>query len=117
MQIKSLSDIPDALFWPLKQWVEQSNLNLNILVGFSLILIVLITLGWSIMTRKIGKVQDERTAKIYLTASSIMLSANLACDIIFPTDYLMNQFRMIKYIIMFLAGLIYLFTKYRKEIR
>lgn len=33
MQIKSLSDIPDALFWPLKQWAEQSNLDFNILVG------------------------------------------------------------------------------------
>ncbi|KRL56429.1 hypothetical protein [Furfurilactobacillus rossiae] len=117
MQIKSLSDIPDALFWPLKQWAEQSNLNFNILVGTGTLLLIFIMLAGYFMMRKIGKIQDERTATIYLTAASIMLSTSFICDIIFPNDYLINQFRMIKYIVMMLSGLIYLVVTYRKEMR
>ncbi|HAT55716.1 MAG TPA: DUF2178 domain-containing protein [Lactobacillus sp.] len=117
MQVKSLSDIPDFIFWPLKKWTGQSNLNFNILVGICTLLTIFLLVAGYFMMRKIGKIEDERTATIYLAAASIMLSTSFICDIIFPSDYLIEQFRMIKYIVMMLAGLIYLVATYRKEMR
>ncbi|EAR63134.1 hypothetical protein B14911_05446, partial [Bacillus sp. NRRL B-14911] len=40
MEIKSISDIPNALFYPLKTWAEQSSGNWNILVGIGFLLLI-----------------------------------------------------------------------------
>lgn len=42
MKIKSLNDIPEALFYPLKEWSEQSIGNFNLLVGIGFIFVMLV---------------------------------------------------------------------------
>ncbi|GIP23104.1 DUF2178 domain-containing protein [Paenibacillus sp. J22TS3] len=114
MKIKSISDIPNAIFYPLKSWAEQSPENWNILVGFGGLLLI----GSAILTyvyyKKIGQ-DDERTNKIFLKSSYHVLLAIILCDIIFPNEYMWNIFFLFKYALAILAGGIYLAVQYKKD--
>jgi hypothetical protein len=46
-----------------------------------------------------------------------MLIAIIACDMLFPRDYLANQFFMFKYGITCFVGGLYLFIQYRKDFK
>lgn len=114
MEIKSISDIPNAIFYPLKSWAEQSSGNWNVLVGVGFLLLVgSVILGY-VFYKKIGK-DDERTNKIFLKSSYFMLLVIILCDIIFPKDYMWNIFFSFKYALAILAGGIYLAIQYKKD--
>ena len=115
MQIKSISDIPNAIFYPLKSWAEQSTGNWNILVGVGGLLLIGSGILAYVFYKKIGQ-EDERTNKIYLKSSYYMLWAIILCDIIFPKDYMWNIFFMFKYMLAFLAAGIYLAVRYKKDL-
>ena len=116
MKIKSLSDIPEALFYPLKEWSEQSIGNFNLLVGIGFLFVMFSTIFVVTYSIKIGKA-DERTTLIILKGAQIMLFAIIACDILFPKDYLVNQFFMFKYGNAFFVSGLYLFIQYRKDFK
>ncbi|MFO1445093.1 DUF2178 domain-containing protein [Bacillus sp. Bva_UNVM-123] len=114
MEIKSISDIPNAIFYPLKSWAEQSPGNWNILIGVGFLLLM----GSAIFAYKFHKKMgpdDERTNKISLKSCYCMFLAIVLCDIIFPKDYMWNIFFMFKYTLVFLAGGIYLAVQYKKD--
>lgn len=116
MKIKSLSDIPEAMFYPLKEWSEQSIGNFNLLVGIGFIFVMFSAIFVVTYSIKMGK-SDERTLLISLKSAYIMLVAIIACDMFFPRGYLVNQFFMFKYgIACFVSGL-YLFLQYRKDFK
>ncbi|MGY3777960.1 DUF2178 domain-containing protein [Isobaculum melis] len=116
MKIKSLSDLPGALFYPLKEWTEQSIGNFNLFIGLGFLFIMASAALVLFYTVKIGK-SDERTTKINLTSCYCMLMSIVICDIIFPKDYLINQFFMLKYGIAFFVSGIYLLIQYRKDFK
>ncbi|MGD6795033.1 DUF2178 domain-containing protein [Metabacillus indicus] len=114
MQIKSVSDIPDALFYPLKSWAEQSAGNWNILIGTGGLLLTASMIFVYVYYKRIGK-DDERTNKIFLKSFYYMLCAIILCDMIFPKDYMWNIFFMFKYTLAFLAAGIYMAVQYRRD--
>jgi len=114
MQIKSISDIPNAIFYPLKTWAEQSTGNWNILIGVSTLLFMCSVIFAYVFYKKIGQ-EDERTNKIFLKSSYYMLMAIILCDILFPKDYMWNTFFLLKYALAFLTGGIYLAVQYKKD--
>ncbi|MCA1035498.1 MULTISPECIES: DUF2178 domain-containing protein [Bacillus] len=114
MEIKSISDIPNALFYPLKTWAEQSSGNWNILVGIGFLLLIGSAIFAYIFYKKIGH-DDERTNKIFLKSSYFMLLAIIICDTIFPRDYMWNIFFLFKYALAILACGIYLAAQYKKD--
>lgn len=114
MKIKSVSDIPSALFYNLKTWSEASSTNFNILVGVSTLLLCLAILGYILLARRIGE-SDERTNGIYKNFAFILLIVFLICDVLFPRTYLTNQFLVYKYALALIAGDIYLLIQYRRD--
>ncbi|CAM5214289.1 hypothetical protein UACE39S_05493 [Ureibacillus acetophenoni] len=114
MEIKSISDIPNAIFYPLKTWAEHSSGNWNILVGVGGLLLLGSIIFTFVFYKMIGQ-EDERTNKIYLRSAYCVLWAIILCDIIFPKDYMWNIFFMFKYSLAFLAGGIYLAIQYKKD--
>lgn len=116
MKIKSLSDIPEVIFYPLKEWAEQSVANFNLLVGSGFIFVMFSAIFVVTYSIKMGK-SDERTLLISLKSTYVMLIAIIACDMLFPRDYLANQFFMFKYGITCFVGGLYLFIQYRKDFK
>ncbi|KRL23156.1 hypothetical protein [Lentilactobacillus kisonensis] len=116
MDIKSISDIPAWIFYPIKLWADKDSDNFNILVGTGMILLVRSFIMVWILVRRLGE-SDERTSGIYLKAMSNALVVLIVCEIIFPSTYLVNQFKLYKYAFAMIAAAIYLFSKYRKEMR
>ena len=114
MKIKSISDIPNAIFYPLKSWAEQSSGNWNILIGVGGLLLIGSAIFAYLFYKKIGQ-DDERTNKIFLKSSYYMLLAIILCDVIFPKDYMWNIFFLFKYTLAFLAGGIYLAVQYKRD--
>lgn len=114
MKIKSISDIPNAIFYPLKSWAEQSSGNWNILVGVGGLLLIGSAIFAYVFYKKIGQ-DDERTNKIFLKSSYCMLWTIILCDMIFPKDYMWNIFFMFKYTLAFLAAGIYLAVQNKKD--
>ncbi|KOS68937.1 hypothetical protein AEA09_10520 [Lysinibacillus contaminans] len=114
MEIKSISDIPNAIFYPLKSWAEQSTGNWNILVGVGFLLLIGSAIFAYVFYKKIGQ-DDERTNKIFLKSSYYMLLAIILCDMIFPNDYMWNIFFLFKYALAILAGGIYMAVQYKKD--
>jgi len=114
MEIKSISDIPNAFFYPLKSWAEQSTGNWNILVGVGFLLLMGSAIFVYVFGKKMGP-KDERTNKIYLKSTYCMFCAIILCDMIFPNDYMWNIFLVFKYGLAFLAGGIYLAIQYKKD--
>lgn len=116
MDVKSLSDIPAWIFYPIKLWAEKDSDNFNILVGTGMILLVLSFIMVWILVRRLGE-SDERTSKTYLKAMSWALVVILVCEIVFPSTYLVNQFKLYKYAFAMIAAAVYMYAKYRKEMR
>ncbi|MDM7642627.1 DUF2178 domain-containing protein [Leuconostoc citreum] len=115
MKINSLSDLPDALFYPLKKWSEQSIGNYNLLVGIGFIFVMFSAAFVITYSIKTGK-SDERTTLISLKSAYFMLIVIIACDLFFPKGYLVNQFFMLKYgMACFVSGL-YLWFQSRKDL-
>lgn len=114
MQIKSFSDIPEALFYSLYQWTEESIGNFNILIGVGMLLILIALVALLFLTKRIGNA-DERTNAIYKNWAFVLLMTIVICDIIFPKTYLILQFMTYKYIIALLVGDLYLLIKYKKD--
>ncbi|WIY58937.1 DUF2178 domain-containing protein [Bacillus arachidis] len=114
MEIKSISDIPNAIFYPLKSWAEQSTGNWNILVGIGYLLLMGSLIFAYVFYKKIGK-DDERTNTIFLKSSCFMLCAIMLCDIIFPKDYMSNVFYLFKYALAILAAGICMAIQYKKD--
>jgi membrane-associated HD superfamily phosphohydrolase len=115
MKIKSISDIPNAIFNPLKSWAEQSTGNWNILIGVGFLLFIGSAIFAYVFYKKIGQ-DDERTNKIFLKSSYFMLWAIILCDVIFPKDYMWNIFFLFKYALAILAGGIYMAIQYKKDL-
>ena len=69
-----------------------------------------------IITIKIGR-KDERTSKISLYSVYAMLIALIVCDFIFPKEYLVQTFFMLKYGIACLSGGISLLSRYLYDIK
>ena len=82
MKIKSLSDIPEALFYPLKEWSEQSIGNFNLLGRIGFIFVMFSAIFVVTYSIKMGK-SDERTMLISLKSAYVMLVAIIACDMFF----------------------------------
>ncbi|WP_433747813.1 DUF2178 domain-containing protein [Falsibacillus pallidus] len=114
MKIKSISDIPNAMFYPLKSWAEQSSTNWNVLIGVGGLLLIASAIFCYIFYKKIGQ-DDERTHKIFLKSSYYMLLAIILCDVLFPKDYMWNMFFLFKYTLAFIAGGIYLAVQYKRD--
>jgi hypothetical protein len=114
MNIKSLSDIPEAVFYPLKTWADQSIGNFNLFIGLSFLFVVISAIFVITYSIKIGR-SDERTTLISLKSAYAVLVAIIVCDMIFPRNYLINQFFMLKYGIACFTGGMYLFLQYRKD--
>lgn len=109
-----LSEIPDAIFSPLKTWAEQSTGNWNILIGLGFLLLIGSMITAYVFYKKFGKA-DERTSKIFLKSSYCVLWAIVICDMLFPKEYMWNIFFLFKYAIAFWAGGLYLAIRYRKD--
>lgn len=116
MKIKSLSDIPEALFYPLKEWSEQSIGNFNLLVGIGFVFVMFSAIFVVTYSIKMGK-SDERTLLISLKSAYITLISIIVCDMLFPRDYLVNEFFMFKYGFACFASGLYLFLQYRKDFK
>ncbi|MFD0048349.1 DUF2178 domain-containing protein [Actinomycetes bacterium NPDC127524] len=114
MKIKSISDIPDALFYPLKSWAEQSPGNWNILIGIGFILLIIGGILTYVLQKKMGKA-DERTKQISLNSALIMLCGVILCDVILPKEYMWQIFLLFKYSLAFIASGIYLAFRYKKD--
>lgn len=114
MEIKSLSDIPAAIFYPLKTWAEQSTGNWNILVGIGFLLMMGSAIVILLLSMKMGP-KDERTSKISMRSAYYMLGVIILCDLIFPKEYMWNIFFLFKYGLAFLAGGIYLAVQYKRD--
>lgn len=114
MITKSISDIHNAIFSPLKIWAEQSTGNWNILIGVGFLLLIGSSIFAYVFYKKIGK-DDERTNKIFLKSSYCMLWAIILCDMIFPKDAMWTIFFLFKYALAFLAGGMYLAVQYKKD--
>lgn len=116
MKIRSLADIPAALFYPLKEWTESSITNFNLFIGIITIFLFVSIFFVVVFSMKIGK-SDERSSMINLKSMYCALVILITCDIFLPNTYLVNQFLIIKYgLASFSAGL-YLMLQYRKDMR
>ncbi|WP_394456643.1 DUF2178 domain-containing protein [Leuconostoc suionicum] len=119
MKIKSLGDITnisDALFYPLKKWSEQSIGNYNLLIGISFLFFIFGVAFVIIYSIKTGK-SDERTTLINLKSTYFMLIAIIVCDMFFPKGYLAHQFFLFKYGIACLVSGLYLWVQSRKDFK
>lgn len=114
MKIKSISDIPEALFYNLKLWTEQSITNWNIFIMIPMILALIAVVFTFYFMKKIGK-SDERTNGYYKTWAYFVLMSVIVLDILFPKTYFIQQFFAYKYAISFLVGAIYLGWQYKKD--
>jgi hypothetical protein len=114
MEFKSISDIPNAIFYPLKSWAEQSPGNWNILIGSGFILLIVGGILTYVFQKKMGKA-DERTKQISLNSALIMLCGVILCDVIFPKEYMWQIFFLFKYSLAFIASGIYLAVRYKKD--
>ncbi|WP_223068529.1 DUF2178 domain-containing protein [Paenibacillus caui] len=114
MKIKFISDIHDAIFYPLKSWAEQSPGNWNILIGSGFVLLLVGGILTYVFQKKMGKA-DERTMQISLKSALIMLCVVILCDMIFPKEYMWQIFFLFKYSLAFLASGIYLAVRYKKD--
>jgi hypothetical protein len=114
MEIKSISDIPGAAFYPLKSWAEQSTDNWNILLGIGFLLLMASIVLAYVFYKKMGN-EDERTINIHLKSSYFMLLTIILCDIVFPTEYMANIFFLYKYALAILAGGVYLAVQYKRD--
>ena len=114
MKSNFLSDIHNAIFYPLKSWAEQSTGNWNILIGVGFLLLVGSAIFAYVFYKKIGQ-GDERTNNIFLKSSYYMLLAIVLCDIIFPKDNMWTIFFLFKYSLAFLSGGIYMAVQYKKD--
>lgn len=114
MTIKSISDIPNALFFNLKNWAESSSSNWNLLIGIGMIIMLLGIILVYTYTKKIGK-EDEHSQRIYYISAIAMLITIVFCDIIFPKDYMWNQFFLYKYGLAFVVSGLSLAYQYRKQ--
>ena len=114
LEINSISEIPNAIFYPLKSWAELSTGNWNILIGVGFLLLIGSVIFALVFYKKIGE-KDERTNTIFLKSSYCMLLVIILCDVIFPNDYMWNIFFLFKYALAILAGGIYLAIQYKKE--
>lgn len=110
----NISDISNAIFYPLKSWAEHSQGNWNILIVSSLVLLLVGGILTYLFRKKMGKA-DERTTQISLKSSLIMLCVVVLCDIIFPKEYMWQIFFLFKYSLAFLASGIYLAVRYKKD--
>lgn len=109
------SDIHNAIFHPLKSWVEQSTGNWNILIGVGFVLLIGSAIFTYVFYKKIGR-DDERTNIIFLKSSFCMLLTIVLCDVVFPKDYMWNIFFLFKYTLAFLASGIYMAIQYKKDL-
>lgn len=116
MKIKSLMDVPTALFYPLKEWTEKSITNFNIFIGIGMIFLLFSIGLLLIYSSKIGK-SDERSSNIHLKGAYFILMTIIISDLLFPRDYLVNQFFMFKYGLACFAGGLYLLFQYRKDFK
>jgi membrane-associated HD superfamily phosphohydrolase len=114
MVIKSLSDIPSALFYRLKTWAEYSNANWNLLLGIGMLLLIFGIALVYVYTKKIGK-EDEHSQKIYYISVNAILLTIVFLDILFPKDYMWNQFFLYKYALAFIVSGLSLVYQYRKQ--
>ncbi|GGH19814.1 DUF2178 domain-containing protein [Paenibacillus segetis] len=114
MITKSISDIHNSIFSPLKSWAEHSSGNWNILIGVGFLLVMGSAIFTFVFYKKLGQ-DDERTNKIFLTSSFYMLLVIILCDMIFPKDDMWTIFFLFKYALAFLAGGIYLAVQYKKD--
>ncbi len=114
MKINSISDIPNALFYPLKSWAEQSPGNWNMLIGSGFVLLFVGIILTYVFHRKMGET-DERTMHISLKSALITLYVVILCDIIFPKEYMWQVFFLFKYSLAFVASGIYLAARYKKD--
>ena len=96
MEIKSISDIPGAFFYPLKEWAEASSTNWNIFVGIPMVLLLVAAIAYIRLIKTIGE-PDERTNQYHKHWAYVVLITILVCDIIFPIEYLVMQFFVYKY--------------------
>lgn len=111
---KTSTEISNSIFHPLKMWVEKSNVNWNMLLGGSFILILAGIVLLYIFTKKIGR-DDERTNPIYLKSAYIMLLVIVLLDLLFPKEYMWQIFFLFKYSFAFIASGIYLSIQYKKR--
>jgi len=100
MVIKSLSDIPSALFY--------------LLLGIGMLLLIFGIALVYVYTKKIGK-EDEHSQKIYYISVNAMLLTIVFLDILFPKDYMWNQFFLYKYALAFIVSGLSLVYQYRKQ--
>ena len=114
MEIKSISDIPGAFFYPLKEWAEASSTNWNIFVGIPMVLLLVAAIAYIRLIKTIGE-PDERTNQYHKHWAYVDLITILVCDIIFPKEYLVMQFFVYKYALAVLAGDIYFYIQYNKD--
>ncbi|HRM12855.1 MAG TPA: hypothetical protein PLV47_07825 [Flavobacterium sp.] len=116
MKIRSLADIPAALFYPLKEWTESSITNFNLFIGIITIFLFVSIFFVVVFSMKIGK-SDERSSMINLKSMYCALVILITCDIFLPNTYLVNQFLIIKYGLASLGAGFYLMLQYRKDTR
>ncbi|WP_428911838.1 DUF2178 domain-containing protein [Niallia sp. Krafla_26] len=114
MESRSIFDITNSIFYPLKSWAEHSSANWNILIGVGFLLLIGSAIFAYVFYKQIGH-DDERTSKIFLKSSYCMLWAIILCDIIFPKDYMWTIFFLFKYTLAFLAAGFYLAIQYKKD--
>ena len=114
MEIKSISDIPGAFFYPLKEWAEASSTNWNIFVGIPMMLLLVAAIAYIRLIKTIGE-PDERTNQYHKHWAYVVLITILVCDIIFPKEYLVMQFFVYKYALAVLAGDIYFYIQHNKD--
>ncbi|MDN7242537.1 DUF2178 domain-containing protein [Planococcus sp. N028] len=112
---KSSTEISNSIFYPLKNWAEETSGNWNMLVGSGFVLVLLGVLLLYVYIKRIGKA-DERTNQIYLNSASIMLCGVVLFDLIFPKEYMWQIFFLFKYAFVFIAAGIYLAVRYKKEL-
>ncbi|WP_102272288.1 DUF2178 domain-containing protein [Cytobacillus massiliigabonensis] len=110
----NISEISNAIFYPLKSWAEQFPGNWNILIGSGFVLLFVGGILTYVFHKKMGEA-DERTTQISLKSALITLCVVILCDVIFPKEYMWQIFFLFKYSLAFLASGIYLAVRYKKD--
>ncbi|WP_339099729.1 DUF2178 domain-containing protein [Candidatus Enterococcus lemimoniae] len=103
-------------FKALNEWSEKSIGNYNLLIGIGFILVMISSITLVYLLIKLGQT-DERTTKIHLNVCCIMLVTIVLCDLFFPKEYMQNILFLFKYALAFCISLIYLFKKYKQDLR